>query len=179
MTANGHLPAGLRLREAVPDDLPPLLRLCEKAWAQLGVPFDTSLARFRSLSAHGFRIVVLYDSPPASDGAADLVAALTAHALETDRGPGFEIKAFVVDQDRPNRVELLDALSLYSCNLALSEGCHVVLSRHDKRISGTVYGRDLLGMEAQDHDAYILQIGDAQSIIERIFERRPEWRTSL
>ncbi len=167
------------LREATADDLSPLLALCRKVWTQLAIPFDTSLDRFRALQPHGFRIVVLYDSPPASGGTADLVAALTAHPVETDRGPGFEIKSFVVDQDRPDRVELLDALSLYSCNIALSGGRHVVLSRRDKRIPGTVYGRDLLDMETQDHDAYILQIGDAQAIIERIFQRRPEWRTSL
>jgi hypothetical protein len=167
------------LREATDDDLRPLMALCRKVWTQLGVPFDTSLDRFRSLQAHGFRIAVLYHSPPASGGAADLTAALAAHPLETDRGPGFEIKSFVVDQDRADNVELLDALSLYSCNIALSEGRHVILSRRDKRIPGTVYGRDLLDMETQDHDTCILQIGDAQAIIERIFQRRPEWRTSL
>lgn len=173
------IPAGVCLREATRDDLPPLLRLCEKVWAQLGVPFDTGLAHFHALEGHGFRIVVLYDSPPASGGTADLVAALTAHRLETDRGPGFEIRSFVVDQDRADKVKLLDALSFYSCNIALSEGRHVVLSRRDKRIPGTVYGRDLVDMETQDHDAHILQIGDARAIIQRIFQRRPKWRTSL
>lgn len=161
------------LREATTDDLRPLHDLAVKVWAQLGIPYDTSLDRFSDLKAHGSRIVVLYDS-------ADLVAALTAHPLETDRGPGFEIKAFVVDQDHPDRLKLLDALSLYALNIGLSAGRGIVVSRRDRRIRGVVYGRDHLGMDAAQGDgSYITQWGNAPDMMKRILDRRPEWRTSL
>jgi hypothetical protein len=165
------------LREATPDDLSPLLRLCRKVWAQLGVPFDTNLDRFSSLEAGGFRIVVLYDSPPASDGPADLAAALMAHPLETDRGPGFEIKAFVVDQALADKTTLLDALSLYAMNIAAAEGRYAVLSRRPRRTHGTVYGRDKLGMDAtQGDDAYIHQTGQSKDMMAHILKRHPEWQ---
>ena len=158
------------LREATPDDLPPLLALCKKAWTGLGIPFDTDIDRFQKWAA-GARIVVLYDT-------AGLAASLGARSIETDRGPGFEVGLFVVDPDHPDSVKALDALSLYACNLALADQRPIVLS-HDPKRTPVIYGRDLVGMDAQDYGDRIQQIGDATTIAQRILERRPEWRPSL
>jgi hypothetical protein len=106
-----------------------------------------------------------------------MLAALCALALETDRGPGYEIITFVVDQDRPDKIKLLDAISIYACNIAMSEGRPVVVSRRDKRIQAAVYGRDTLKMETREEPWEITQLGGAQAIIKNILDRRPEWRT--
>jgi hypothetical protein len=157
------------VREATDADLRPLHDLAVKVWAQLGIPYETSLDRFRALKRHS-RILVLWHEDK-------LLASLIAHPIETDRGPGFEIKAFVVDQDQPDRLKLLDALSLYAMNIGLSEGRGIVVSRRDRRIRGIVYGRDQLGMDAtQGDDAYIHQVGHAKDMMARILERHPEWQ---
>ena len=157
------------LREATEADLRALHDLAVKVWRQLDIPFDTSLARFRDLRRSA-RIVVLYDADA-------MLAALVASSIATDRGPGFEIKTFVVDQTLKDKTTLLDALSLYALNVAVSEGRHAVISRRPRRIHGTVYGRDKLGMDGtQDDDAYIHQVGNASDMMKRILDRHSEWQ---
>ena len=158
------------LREATATDLPPLHALATKVWTQLAIPFDTNVDRFRRLRGTGFRIIVLYDAD-------QLVVALIASPLETDRGPGFEINAFVVDQDLQDKTTLLDALSLYAMNIALSEGRAAVVSRRPRSIAGAVYGRDKLGMDTTlSHANTIHQIGHAPDMMARILARHPEWQ---
>lgn len=157
------------LREATDDDLPPLLRLAKKAWTRLGIPFGTDIDRFRKFAA-GARIVVLWDN-------LGLTAALAARPIETDRGPGLEVVFFVVDPDASDKTQLLDAVSLYACNLALADQRPVIVSRWRKSTPGLRYGRDLVGMDAHDEGGdRVQQIGHAATIARRILERRPEWR---
>ncbi len=160
----------LTLREATDADLRPFHALAIKVWSQLGVAFDPDFARFRRIRDGRHRIVVLWQDD-------QLVAALVAIPIATDRGPGFEIKAFVVDQDLQDKTTLLDALSLYAMNIALAEGRTIVVSHRPRRIAGTVYGRDKLGMDTtRGDDAYIHQIGYAPDMMARIFQRHPEWQ---
>ncbi len=155
------------LREATPDDLRPLLRLAKKAWTRLGVPFDTDIDRFRKW-ADQVRIVVLYD-------AGRLAAALGGRPFDTEHGPGFEVVLFVVDPDAADKIKLLDAVSLYARNIAVSEGRYAVLSR-SYNLTPTLYGRDTLRMDAVDARSRVEQTGDARTLAHRILERRPEWR---
>ena len=160
----------LILREATEKDLPPLITLLNKVWAQLDVPFKADLKSIRRLSKRGLRVVVLW-----LDG--EMVAALGAHHVETDRGPGFKVIPFVVDQNRPDRLKLLDAISLYALNIGQSEGRSIVASESDKRVPGGVYGRDFLAMDAHDDGVgHIQQIGYAPDMMARILERHPEWQ---
>ncbi|KKN47447.1 hypothetical protein LCGC14_0662870 [marine sediment metagenome] len=157
-------------RETTDADLKPLYDLCRKVWTQLGIPFDTSIDRFRDLKDTGFRIVVLYVGT-------DLQAALIAYPLETVQGKGYEIKTFVVNQDLQDKTRLLDALSLYAMNIGVSEGRRVVVSHHIKGVKGASYTRDMLGMDtSQGNDAYIYQIGHAPDMMRHILDRRPEWQ---
>lgn len=156
------------LREATTDDLWPLMALCKKAWTHLGIPFDTDLPRFKKWAAK-VRTVVLYDDT-------GLTAALAARHAETDRGPGFEVVLFVVDPDASDKIKLLDAVSLYACNLALADQRPIIISRWRKTTPGVRYGRDLVSMDARDDGAdRVQQIGHAQTIAQRILARRPEW----
>ena len=157
------------LREATAADLPPLLALCKKVWTQLSVPYDTSLDRFRRLLSQRFRIVVLYDGEK-------MLATLIAHPLETDHGPAFEIHAFVVDQTLKDKTRLLDALSLYALNIAMTEGRRIVLSHRPKAITGPTYGPDKLGMTTHDDGTHIHQAGHAPDMMHRILDRHPEWQ---
>ncbi len=162
--------SGMILREATDDDLPPLHDLARKVWTQLDIPFDTSLERFRALQRGRFRIIVLWDGKA-------MPAALIAHPIETDRGPGMEIATFVVDQERPDKLNLLDALSLYAMNIAASEGRYIVVSIRPRRTKGTVYGRDRLGMETlPTHSDQVHQIGHSAGMMAHILARRPEWQ---
>ena len=157
------------LREATDADLRPLLALCKKVWTQLNIPHDTSVDRFRGLQRQRFRIVVLWDADA-------MVAALIAHPLETDRGPAYEIKAFVADPDHPDRLRLIDALSLYALNIAMSEGRRIVVSSRIKGLAATFYGRDLLGMAMTDRGFDLHQVGHAPDMMRRILGRHPEWQ---
>jgi hypothetical protein len=160
------------LREATPDDLRPLMALCKKAWTQLGIRHDTTIDAFRDLHRQA-RLVVLYEGR-------DLLAGLGALRIDTADGPGFEVILLVVDQDHLDRLQLLDAISLFAANVARSEGARIVLSRRRRGLAAARYGRDFVGMTniAGPTDD-IRQVGDTDTIIQRIFERRPEWRTSL
>lgn len=157
------------LREATDADLHPLHDLAVKVWRLLHIPFDTNIDRFRSLRQQRFRIVVLYD-------ANTMLAALIAHPLETDRGPGYQIKAFIVDQALKDKTTALDILSLYALNIAMSEGRPIVISHRPRSIAGPVYGPDKLGMEAQEDNTHIHQFGRAPDMMARILNRHPEWQ---
>lgn len=156
------------LREATGADFRPLVILCKKVWTQLVVPFEVDFKRLHRLRKQGFRFIVLWQ-----DG--ELLAALGAHHAETDRGSAFIVSPFIVDLARPDRLKLLDALSLYAMNIGLSEGRSVVVSMSDKRVPGGVYGRDFLGMDAQDWGAHIYQIGHGSDMMKRILKRNPKW----
>ena len=168
------------LREATRDDLRPLAALCLRSWPRLGAPHRTdALAWLRALRGTGGRITVLWQ-----DG--QLLAAVIARPVETDRGGAYHIPAWVVDQDRADWLALADAIVLYSCNIAMSEGRRIVLSERDPRATGAYYGRDLLGMEAEDvgvdtagGPSGLHQRGDAQAIAQAVLDRNPEWRSSL
>jgi hypothetical protein len=157
------------IREATDADIRPLHDLAVKAWTQLAIPFDTNIDRLRRLQQQRFRIIVLYDG-------SEIVAALTAHPLETDRGPGYTVAMFVVDQERPDRMTLLDAIAMYACNIAMSEGRRIVVSEWSKATPGVRYGRDILAFQTQDMFDHVRQTGDAQAVIANILRRHPEWQ---
>lgn len=157
------------LREATEADLRPLHDLAVKAWRQLKIPVDTNIDRFRRLRDTGYRIIVLYD-------AGQLLAALIAHPLETDRGPGYTVAMLVVDHERPDRMTLLDAISMYACNIALSEGRTVVVSEWSKTTPGVRYGRDILSFDTEDAFERVRQTGDAQAVVANILGRHPQWQ---
>jgi hypothetical protein len=161
------------LREALSTDLPPLTQLAERAWSALSIPYDPSavLPRLSTLPP-SFRTIVLYDGPALS-------AALVAQPSETPYGPGFEILAFLVEQNHPRRLDLLDALSLYALTLALSERRPGVISCRLRSVPGPVYGRDWLAMPTLEDPATILQIGNAPDMIAAIIARHPQWAPSL
>lgn len=156
------------VREATEKDLKPLTALCKKVWTHLAISFDTSIDRFRHLLSQRFRIVVLYDGKK-------MIAAIIAHPLETDRGAAYQIHGFIIDQTLRGKTALLDALSLYALNIAMSEGRSIVVSHRPKAIAGSLYGPDKLGMEAQEDDDHVHQFGHAPDMMARIFDRHPEW----
>lgn len=164
--------SALIIREARKDDVKPLVAFCNKVWTQLGMPWEATLDRVLRMQEQEFRTIVLYDGK-------GMVAALTAHPIETDRGPGYEVPMFAVDQERPDRLKLLDAISMYACNVAMSEGRRVVSSPSLKAVPGPAYGKEFVGMESEDMGDSYRQTGDARDIIKAILARRPEWRTSL
>jgi hypothetical protein len=160
------------LREATGDDLLPLARLCHLAWTAGGITYDTTDVRdrFDRLRVQGTRIIVLYDGNA-------MLAALTAYPIDTPQGPGHAVDTFVVHPDAPDKLLLLDALTLYACNIAMSERRPIVTSRRPKTAT-TTYGITQVGMDAQDKGGETLQTGAADVIIARILERRPQWRLS-
>ncbi len=163
------------LRDATSDDFRPLLALCRKAWTHLGLAFDTDAARLRRW-ATGRRLVILTDTDDLTQADA-ILAALAAAPIETDRGPGYAVDLFVVDPENSDKVTLLDAISLYACNLALADRRPIITSRWHTTTPGIRYGRDLAGMDAAPDGAdRMIQVQDAAVIAERIIERRPEWR---
>lgn len=159
------------LREATDDDLRPFLDLCVKSWSHVGLDFDTEHIH-RQLRSKGLRVMVAYDGP-------DLVAGLAALPMETLDGLGYLITMFAVDHEHRDALMLQDAVSLYACNIAMSEGRRVVCSQWLKSTLRTRYGRDVLGMAQEDRGTSVEQTDDAQAIIENIFTRRPEWQISL
>ena len=168
------------LREAkATDDLLPLLNLAKASWSAGGFPYreqmdgDARGERFRAMVRSRSRIILLYEGER-------LLAALGAHPLETDRGQGYEVTVFVVDPtlSADKRLELLDAASLQACNIALSEGRRVVMSRPFNAEGRTLYGSDKVGMTyGAGYDGQ--QWGDALTINAAILERHPEWARSL
>lgn len=167
------------LREATADDLRPLLALCKKAWTHLRIPFDSDIDHLRVLKPRGARVVVAYDSLPADRRGSRLLAALAAHPIDTADGPGYQIYLYVTDHDAPDPTLALDAVSLYACTLANAESRHVITSLRPKAMTPTIYGRDALGMDALDHGANNLLIGDSRTIAATILRRRPQWAPSL
>lgn len=159
------------VREATDADLRPMLALCEKEWKHLGARHTINITRLRHLY-HTMRIMVLYDGK-------DLVATLMGRSLETDRGPGYSIGVLVVDHDRTDRIALVDAVAMYGCNIAMSEGRRIVASQWKPPtfcLSNVRYGRDVLRFQINDEFDTIRQTGDAKAVIANILSRHPEWQ---
>lgn len=158
------------LRELVERDVPAMVELCGREWVRLGVSAGASADRFRDMIAHQrYRIVGALEG-------GQLVAVLVAHPIKTDQGPGYTVRALVVDHVHPDTLLLLDAVALYACSLALSEGRRVVVSEWSPRTPGIRYGRDVLGFETVREYGRVRQTGDAQAVVRSILGRRPEWR---
>ncbi len=156
------------VREATDADLEPLLALCKREWTRLGTPYTIDIDRLRRFQEQRFRIMVLYDGK-------EMVAAIMAHPRETDRGPGHTVDILVVLHKRPDRMALMDAISMYACNIAVSESRRVVFSVWRKTTPGVRYGRDLLDFDTDDQLGDVQQTGDAQAVIANILSRHPEW----
>ncbi len=90
-----------------------------------------------------------------------------------------QMKAFLIDLDRPDRLDLADRLALWSMMVVAREGYTAILSRRSKDIPGTVYGRDVLRMRTLDGGADHVMTAPISAMIDRIYERHPDWRTSL
>ena len=165
------------LREATPEDLRPLAAFIKRRFDELGYAAVTTEAHIKSWTSTGLRVVVLWDK-------GSIAAVLGAHPIETDEGKGSEITLLLTSDDHPDRLKALDAICLYACNLGASERRHFVVSRDDLRHSGMFYGRDQVGMTAQEQGrdtitgkpAELYNTGDVRTIAAAILRRRPEWR---
>lgn len=157
------------------DDLGAFTR---KVWKQMDIPYperfgDRLATASLGDSSRKFRVGILRDK-------GKIVAAMGSIPVQTDKGLGWDIILVSVDQDREDKIELLDRLS-YFCGLkAISEKRLVILSTDAAK--EYVYGRDTLGMEAtavgvdSDHKPMRLSLeGDVRDIIKGILKRHPEW----
>ena len=170
----------MNLRRATAADLPALAAFANRELECIGVRHTITADYLRSIRLSA-RFHLLEE-----EGV--ITAALCAVSIETADGPGVQITLLLVASGHPDPVRALDAISLYGCNVALSQGRPVIVAQLPvKAATAYVYSRDFLGLETQDAGidtrtgavAAVRQQGDAQAIMERIFERRPEWRLSL
>src|SRR3989337_1202939 len=157
------------LREVTAADYKALTTLANKVFSQDNLLVMVPKDRFLKLKTQGFRIVCLFDP--------NLVAALVACPLKTDKGAGFEIVFFLVDKTRPDTIDLADALTLWSLNVAQSEGYLIVVTRVNKSIAGTIYARDVLNMETTDDGSEWVMVDTMKTMASNILKRHPEWRT--
>lgn len=113
-----------------------------------------------------------------------VAAVLGASHIQTDDGPGWFIRLLVPAHDHPDKIRALDAVCLYAMNIGASEGVTVVTSVATNR-DQFYYGRDLLGMTPSQQgtnvktgkpDGTFWQRGHIKAMMQRIFDRRPEWR---
>ena len=111
------------------------------------------------------------------DGA--ILAATYIFPFKTDKGPGYEIKLFLVRFDFDNRLLASDALSLWGLNLMLSEDVHFLYSNTDTSKGLPTYGKDFAGATTEQSGDLMKESVDPATTIEIIFNRRPSWRTSL
>lgn len=167
----------MRARSATEKDIPALVTFLSHVWEQMALPWKTEEQKLRErMSA---------DSPPRITVLEDkerIIAVLGARPRETEDGPGFFLSLVAVDQGRPDRIELLDRLVLWSGRLAASEGRFIILTEGAKR--DAAYGRTLLGMAAEDlgKDPKTGQVvsvtitGDVRDIIRAVLARHPDWR---
>ena len=146
----------MNLRRATAADLKPLVALMRGEFTRMGIPTDMTVTQFQRLKS-------LYGITVLEDGG-KLIAGLWAIPIQTADGPGFQVVAIAIDFTYPDPIRAADAICLFSLNRAVNRGGVVIRATFDTR-TGAV--------------AVIYQQGDAQAIMERIFERRPEWRLSL
>ena len=170
----------MNLRRATVADLPALAAFANRELECIGVRHTITADYLRAIRDSA-RFHLLEEEGVIS-------AALCAVPIQTADGPGFQITLLLVASDHPDTIRALDAISLYGCNVALSQGCRVIVAQLPVK-AATAYGysRDMIGLATENAGvdtrtgalAAVRQQGDARAIIERIFERRPEWRLSL
>jgi len=168
------------LRRATAADLPALAAFAKRELECVGIRHTITADYLRAIRSSA-RFHLLEE-----EGV--ITAALCAVPIQTADGPGRQITLLLVASGHPDPTRALDVISLYGCNIALSLGCPVIVAHFPvKAATAYVYSRDFLGLETQDAGidtrtgavAVVRQQGDAQAIMERIFERRPQWRLSL
>ena len=168
----------MKVRIALKADIPALVDFLNKVWKQMALPYVATVEGYSSFGldtkAKGTRIAILEDG-------GQILALLGSAPVETDQGPGFVINRVVVDQDRPDKIDLLDRLCLWSGKLAALEGRPIILSADAKK--EYAYGRDALGMEAVDHGVNmetgkterVRLTAHVKDIVKAILLRHPDW----
>ena len=168
------------LRRATAADLPALAAFAKRELECVGIRHTITADYLRAIRSSA-RFHLLEEEGVIS-------AALCAVPIQTADGPGFQITLILVASSHPDPVRALDAICLYGCNVALSQGCRVIVAQLPVKAAVAFgYSRDHLALRTEDAGidtrtgavAAVRQQGDAQAIIKRIFERRPEWRLSL
>lgn len=157
-----------------------LSAFCCKVWEQMKLPYASSFSTFIAQEALGgqptkYRVALLWDKD-------EIVAALASMPMETDKGPGFTIVLVIVDQDRPDKMRLLDYLALFSGLQAIAEKRYAIVSRDVAK--DYIYGRDSVGMKAEvigrePGTNKPMQLGlsaDVRDIVKFLLEKHPEWQ---
>lgn len=168
----------MKAHEAVEKDIPALVAFINKVWVQMKRSnWKAEVGSFDFLSepsAHK-RIAILKDK-------GEIVALIGARAINIDTGPGFNVYLAAVDQDRSDKVELLERLYLWSARLAISEGSTFFITMTPNEEHSLL--RDTLGMIATDHgsDSLTNKVTELaffeplQAIISAILARHPDWK---
>jgi hypothetical protein len=159
------------LREATRADLRPAAECCQAVWTKINNPTaaEGAVERFETLQDKGIRLFVLWHE-------GKVEAVVGGPRMSSTRGLGYKVTLLVVNLEHPDRLELLDAIVLYCMNILMSEGYHVIHTVRPKSETGPFYGRDFLGMEEEDFAHELWYWGESKEMMERIYERHPEWR---
>ena len=160
------------LREATDKDLPQLATFCDKVWKQLGIEATLPLSRFQDRKADRVRFFVLFEDD-------EMQAALGGSPFRSVDGDGYNIWLFTVNQKHRDRMKMLDAVVLYCCHIAISEGNTRIVSVRRPGQAGTLLYGDTVGMSSEPKPGdHIDRIGDAKAMMKAILDRRPEWQIS-
>lgn len=164
----------MTVREVLDTDLGSVVRLARREWPALGIGARPTARNFRRLLAQRQLIIVHLDSNDLLD------ACLGLHPVRTERGPGVTANLVIVDsQLGPTaRVERLDRVVLFACDLMLQRGWDIIVSRHELGMPGADYATDLLGLKrdaAASNDDYDYRIGTVTEARSRILGRHPSW----
>jgi len=148
-------------------DVATFLRRELRAW---GFDSHTSEVRVRALFMSSRRRFTLLRE----EGI--IVAVGAMHPIETKRGSAYQMVVLVSSFAHPDRVRVLDRLSLFICNLLRSEGIHILISRSpDHPHIASLFNR--YGV-VTDSGIDGLRWGSTETTIANIFRERPEWRPS-
>ncbi len=165
----------LKARLATEKDIPDIVEFLNRVWGQMGLSHvateETYLKLNLGAKAEGQRMSLLFDGDK-------IVAALGSSPVKTDQGLGFMLHTVAVEQ-RPDKIDLLDEISLWSARLAVLENRPIITFSSKEK---SEYGRDMLGMDVEDagvntETGEVKQQGggDCRLIIGEILKRHPEW----
>ncbi len=157
------------LREATDADLPDITTFIKRELTAWGFDVHTTTVSVRALfnARRRFAFVTEDDA---------IVAVGTMHPIKTDRGPTYEIPLLLTSATHPDWLRVMDALSLFICNLLSSEGIQYLVSRQTDHPHVTgLYDRYGFSQFVSAGDYRWVRI---ETPIDVIFRARPEWRPS-
>ncbi len=158
-------------REPTDADLESLVTFTRTELDRLGITHDATVERYRHMLATGYRVFVLFDDNQP-------VAQLSVVNCETADGPGVQVVSVLVDRDHPDRLDLLDRVTLFALNAVITANRIRIVGRRRYGLKGAFYGRDHLGMEAAEEKSTVTLTGDATQMREAIFARHPDWQAA-